>query len=247
MGAEDLTEEQWTVLEPVLPKGAKTGWPPVWSRRRLIDGIRFRIRTAVPWRDVPVEHEPWGRAYDLFRRWQRNGTWHRILTRLQSMADAEGAIVWDLSIDSTVCRAHQHAAGARKQGDLQKEPPGGVVIERRDHGLGHSRGGFTTKLHLAVEQGRKPLSIVVTAELRGDSPQFETVLAGVRVPRLGPGRPRVRPDRVRADEAYASRKTRAYLRRCRIRRTIPDKADQARNRRKLGSRGGRPPRFDPVD
>nr|WP_324616149.1 transposase [Streptomyces sp. IMTB 1903] len=93
----------------------------------------------------------------------------------------------------------------------------------------------------------KPMSIVVTAGQRGDSPQFEAVLAQVRVPRLGPGRPRVRPDRVRADKAYASRKNRAYLRRRRIRCTIPDKVDQARNRQKLGSRGCRPPRFAPAD
>ncbi|WP_336114649.1 IS5 family transposase [Streptomyces sp. PTD9-10] len=236
MGRGDLTDEQWAVLEPLLPKGARAGRPPVWPRRRLIDGIRFRVRHGVPWRDVPVEYGPWGRVYDLFRRWQRNGTWHRILNRLQSLADAKGAITWDLSVDSTVCRAHQHAAGARKQGDLQKESPGGVFTELPDHGLGRSRGGFTTKLHLAVEHGQKPMSIVVTAGQRGDSPQFETVLAQVRVPRLGPGRPRVRPDRVRAD-----------MRRRGIRCTIPDKADQARNRQKLGSRGGRPPRFDPAD
>lgn len=122
-----------------------------------------------------------------------------------------------------------------------------MFTEPRDHGLGRSRGGFTTKLHLAVEHGQKPLSIVVTAGQCGDSPQFEPVLEKVRVPRLGPGRPRVRPDRVRADKAYASRRNRAYLRRRGIRCTIPDKADQARNRRKRGSLGGRPPRFDPVD
>jgi transposase len=61
---------------------------------------------------------------------------------------------------------------------------------------------------------------------------------------LGPGRPRVRPERVRADKAYASRGNRAYLRRCGIRCTIPGKADQARIRQKLGSRGGRPSHFD---
>ncbi|MFJ8770343.1 IS5 family transposase [Streptomyces clavifer] len=212
MGREDLTGEQWATLEELLPKGTKAGRPPVWSRRQLIDGIRFRVRTGVPWRDVPVEYGPWGRVYDLFRRWQRNGTWHRILSRLESLADAKGAVVWDLSVDSTVCRAHQHAARVRKQGDLQKEPPGGVFTEPGDHGLGRSRGGFTTKLHLAVEQGQKPMSIVITAGQRGDSPQFEPVLAKVRG----------------------------------IRCTIPDKADQVRNRQKLGSCGGRPPRFGPV-
>ncbi|MFE3582736.1 IS5 family transposase [Streptomyces vinaceus] len=242
----DLTDVQWAVLEPLLPKGKKLGRPPTWARRRLVDGIRFRVRTGVPWRDLPAEYGPWGRGYDLFRRWQRDGTWHRIFTALQAQADAKELITWDLNVDSTVCRAHQHAAGARKRGS-QKEPPGGVTVEPDDHGLGRSRGGLTTKLHLAVEQGQKPMSIVITAGQRGDSPQFEPVLNKVRVPRPGPGRPRTRPDRVRADKAYASRHNRAYLRRRGIRCTIPDKADQAGNRKKRGSRGGRPPKFDPQD
>ncbi|MGW3513341.1 transposase [Streptomyces sp. NPDC000994] len=88
---------------------------------------------------------------------------------------------------------------------MQKEPPGGVTVEPADHGLGRSRGGLTTKLHLAVEQRQMPMSVVVTAGQRGDSPQFEVVLGRVRVPRPGPGRPRTRPRRVRADRAYASR------------------------------------------
>ncbi|MFC4517901.1 transposase [Streptomyces ehimensis] len=62
MGRGDLTDEQWAVLEPLLPQGVKAGRPPAWSRRQLIDGIRFRVRTGVPWRDVPVEYGPWGRA-----------------------------------------------------------------------------------------------------------------------------------------------------------------------------------------
>jgi hypothetical protein len=112
---------------------------------------------------------------------------------------------------------------------------GGVATEPADHGLGRSRGGLTTKLHLTVERRQKPMSIVITAGQRGDSPQFEVVLGRVRVPRPGPGRPRARPRRVRADKAYASRKNRAYLQRRGIRCTTPDKADQARNRKKHGS------------
>nr|WP_239072666.1 transposase [Streptomyces bauhiniae] len=135
------------------PYPVREGRPPVWFRWQLIDGMRFRIRTGVPWRDVPLAYGPWGRVDDLFRRWQRDGTWHHILTRLQSLADTKGAITWDLCADSTVCRAHQHAAGARKRGDLQKKPPGGAFTEAGDHGLGSSRGGFTTKLHLACRAG----------------------------------------------------------------------------------------------
>ncbi|MER5690116.1 IS5 family transposase [Streptomyces sp. NPDC002205] len=246
MGRGDLTDAQWARLKPLLPEGRKRGRPPIWTRRQLIDGIRWRTRTGTPWRDVPERYGPWGRVYDLFRRWQRDGTWKRIFAELQAQADAKQLITWDINVDSTVCRAHQHAAGARKK-DLQVEPPGGVDTEPEDHGLGRSRGGLTTKLHLAVEQGQKPMSIVITAGQRGDSPQFEPVLKKIRVHRLGPGRPRTRPDRVRADKAYASRRNRTYLRRRGIRCTIPDKADHVRNRKKLGTRGGRPPKFDKID
>lgn len=98
-----------------------------------------------------------------------------------------------------------------------------------------------------VEQGQKPLSLLVTAGQRHDSPQFQPVLQGIRVPRIGPGRPRTRPDTVRADKAYGPHANRAYLRIGGVRCTIPEKSDQVRNRKKLGSRGGRPPRFDKED
>ncbi|EFC78768.1 transposase, partial [Parafrankia sp. EUN1f] len=70
--------------------------------------------TGTPWRDVPARYGTWQTVYGLFRNWQRDGTWERILTQLQARADADGLITWDVSVDSTVARAHQHAAGARK-------------------------------------------------------------------------------------------------------------------------------------
>ncbi|MFF5087216.1 transposase [Streptomyces niveus] len=134
-----------------------------------------------------------------------------------------------------------------EKGDLQKEPPGGVFGEPADHGLGRAGGGLTSKIHLAVEQGQKPLSVVITAGQRGDSPQFEPVLEATQVPRLGLGRPRERPERARADKAYDSRSNRSYLRRRGTKATIPVPADRVRNRLKRGSRGGRPPKFDTDD
>lgn len=241
----DLTDAQWAALEPLLPKGKKPGRPPKLSKRQLIDGIRWRVRVGSPWRDVPECYGPWQTVYGLFRRWQRAGIWQQIVTGLQARADAAGLITWDVSVDSTIARAHQHAAGARTRPDRQKEPPGAVDDEPADHALGRSRGGWTTKLHLGCEQGRKPLAMLLTAGQRGDSPQFTRVLAGIRVPRPDGGRPRTRPDRVLADKAYSSRANRAYLRGRGIKATIPIKDDQATNRRRKGSKGGRPPTFDP--
>jgi transposase len=116
VGRGDLTNEQWARLEPLLPKGKKSGRPPRWSKRQLINGIRWRTRTGAPWRDTPARYGPWQTVYGLFRRWQRDGTWQQILTGLQARADAAGLICWDVSVDSTIARAHQHAAGARKRG-----------------------------------------------------------------------------------------------------------------------------------
>ncbi|MEU2232324.1 IS5 family transposase [Streptomyces vietnamensis] len=242
MGRGDLSDEQWSVLEALLPAVGVNRRSP--GRRRLVDGVRWRVRTGVPWRDLPREYGPWQTVYGLFRRWQRQGVWARLLTLLQARADAAGLIAWEVNVDSTVCRAHQHAAGARRNGAEQQEPPGGVASEPDDHGLGRSRGGFSTKIHLACEQGQKPLSLLVTAGHRGDSPQFEPVLDAIRVPRPGGGRPRTRPLRVRGDRAYSSRANRAYLRRRGIRCTIPEPAGQVRNRKGRGRAGGRPPAVD---
>jgi transposase len=243
-GRHDLSDEAWAVLEPLLP--VKTRGRKARFVRRQIDGIRFRIRTGCPWRDVPEDrYGPWGSVYRRFRDWQRDGTWVRIIERLRTISDGAGLIGWDLNLDSTIARAHQHAAGARKRPDLQVEPPGD---EPDDHGLGHSRGGWTTKLHAVCEQGQKLMGMVVTAGHRGDSPQFAPVLATVRVARPGGiGRPRTRPDRVRADRAYTSAANRALLRRRGIAATIPEKTDQQANRKNKGSAGGRPPKVDFAD
>ncbi|WP_144128389.1 IS5 family transposase, partial [Catellatospora sichuanensis] len=239
----DLTDAQWAVLEPLLPISVRVGRPSAWTKRQLIDGIRWRVRVGAPWRDVPDCYGSWPAVYGLFRRWQRAGVWLGIVSALQARADAAGFIGWDVSVDSTTARAHQHAAGARRDGDAQLEPPVGEPV---DHALGRSRGGYSTKLHLACEQAQKPLSMLVTAGQAGDSPQFAAVLAAIRVPRQGPGRPRTRPDRVLADKAYSSRANRDLLRRRGIKATIPTPSDQAGHRRRRGKAGGRPPTFDLV-
>ncbi len=86
---------------------------------------------------------------------------------------------------------------------------------------------------------------MTTAGHRHDSLAFESVMAGIRIRRRGPGRPRTRPGKVLGDKAYSSRAIRAHLRRRRITAAIPEPADQANNRVRRGRGGGRPPSFDP--
>jgi len=129
-GRHDLTDAQWAVLEPLLPAPMRSGRPSLFSKRQLIDGMRWRVRAGTPWRDVPVCYGSWSAVYALFRRWQRDGTWRVIVTALQALADAAGRITWDVSVDSTIARAHQHAAGARKRGICRLNRPAGSASSR---------------------------------------------------------------------------------------------------------------------
>jgi transposase len=80
----------------------------------LLDGIRWRERVGAPWRDVPERYGHWQSIYALFRSWQRQGVWRRVWITLLGFADTAGLICWQLSVNSTINRAHQHAAGARQ-------------------------------------------------------------------------------------------------------------------------------------
>ena len=110
--------------------------------------------------------------------------------------------------------------------------------------LGRSRGGLTSKIHLAVVGRGLPMSIILTPGQAGDNPQLLPLLDQIAVGREGPGRPRKRPERVLADKAYSHPSTRAALRSRGIAFTSPERVDQIERRRAKGSRGGRPPAFE---
>ncbi len=168
-----------------------------------------------------------------------------ILQAVLTDADAEGRIDWSMvSVDSTTCRAHQHAAGAPRRPPRVPKRRSIPRQHRPDEGLGRSRGGLTSKIHLAGEGGRRPLALLITPGQWGDGPQLIPVLERIRVKRAEGGRPRTRPDHLAGDKAYSSRRNRCYLRRRRIKHTIPERRDQRAHRRRRGSRGGRPASFD---
>ncbi|MCQ8774812.1 IS5 family transposase [Streptomyces telluris] len=244
MGRGDLSDIEWARLEPQLPTNSGRGgrWK---SHRTVINGILFRLRTGIPWRDIPARFGNWKTVHDRHRRWSADGTWEKILRSVQADADAEGRIDWSVvSVDSTVCRAHQHATGAPHQSARIPGRHARPAGHRPDEAIGRSRGGLTTKIHLASDGGCRPLAFLVTPGQWGDAPQLIPVLDRIRVPRPAGGHPRTRPGHLCGDKGYSSRQNRQYLRRRQIRHTIPERRDQRANRRRRGSGGGRPTGFD---
>lgn len=97
----------------------------------MIDGILHRVRTGVQWRDLPERFGPWKTVYERHRLWSADGTWERLLQQVQAAADVAGDIDWDISVDSTVVRAHQHAAGARTEPPPARASKGAEAAEQQ--------------------------------------------------------------------------------------------------------------------
>jgi transposase len=112
----EITDEEWERLRPLLPATTPKRGGRWRDHRQVLNGILFRTRSGIPWRDLPERYGPWETAYKRFARWEADGTWARIEARLRTEADGAGQLDWDAQIDSTMVRAHQHAAGARKGG-----------------------------------------------------------------------------------------------------------------------------------
>lgn len=115
MARGDLTQLEWERLAPLLPPGQGARGRPSHDHRRILNGILFRLRTGIPWRDLPERYGSWKTCHSRLRRWQAQGVWQRLLHALQAEAEASGTLDWELvTLDSTTVRAHQHAAGARR-------------------------------------------------------------------------------------------------------------------------------------
>ena len=148
MARGDLSDEQWERLAPLLPpqRSGKRGHP-YGDHRKVINGILWILRTGAPWRDLPQRYGPHQTCYDRFVRWRRSGLWKRVLQAVQGKADAAGEVDWDLaSVDATVVRAHQHAAGARHtpaQAEVTAAAKkGGLPSERRSSSRAQPRRLF---------------------------------------------------------------------------------------------------------
>lgn len=106
----ELSDEEWALLEPLLPE-VETPGRYYEDHRRILNGILFRISTGIPWRDLPDRYGPWQTVYSRHRRWSRSGLWDRVLAALQRDLDASSQIKWSIrSAAGSDIRVHEAAA-----------------------------------------------------------------------------------------------------------------------------------------
>ncbi len=103
----ELSESEWARLQPLLPP--RQGGKPRQDDRRIINGILWKLRTGAPWRDLPERYGPYTTVYNRFNRWARKGVWLAVFETLAARSPQSLHL-----IDSSIVRAHQHAAGAKK-------------------------------------------------------------------------------------------------------------------------------------
>lgn len=123
-----ISDALWERIEPLLPSMKPQRGGRWVSHRMVLEGIAWRFRTGTPWRDVPERFGSWNTLHKRHSRWADDGTYERLHQHLLGEADREGELDWLVSVDSTIVRAHQHAAGARREDVLSVlEHTGGSV------------------------------------------------------------------------------------------------------------------------
>jgi transposase len=122
MARFDLTDAEWAIIAPLLPgaEGKKNGRPRL-DDRKVLNGIFFILRTGSPWRDLPERYGPYTTAYNRFNRWAKKGVWLTIFEALAARSPQSLHL-----IDSSIVRAHQHAAGGKKGVRIT---PSAVLVE----------------------------------------------------------------------------------------------------------------------
>ncbi|MEN3951233.1 IS5 family transposase [Iodidimonas sp. SYSU 1G8] len=161
MARFDLTDFEWSVIQPHLP--TKVRGVPRADDRKVLNGIFWRLRTGAPWADIPARYGPHTTCVNRFNRWRRGGHWARILEAISAAYDGDVQM-----IDSSSIRVHQHAANGKKA--------------ERSRCMGRSRGGLTTKIHALVDVEGRPIRLKLTEgqahDGRSAADMFETVKAG---------------------------------------------------------------------
>ena len=173
MARMNLRDDQWERICHLLPGKEGDRGCTAADNRLFVEAVLWMARAGAPWRDLPEEFGLWNSVYKRFARWQERGVWQQVFAALAEDGDFE-----EVFLDSTVIRAHQHAAGARNSEGPQA--------------IGRSRGGLTTKIHALVEALGNLARWRLTPGQAADVTEAEALLEGVVTEAVG------------ADKAYDS-------------------------------------------
>ncbi|MBS0273806.1 MAG: IS5 family transposase [Proteobacteria bacterium] len=158
MARFDLTDFEWSVIQPLLPDKPR-GVARV-DDRRVLNGIFWRLRTGAPWADIPERYGPHTTCVNRFNRWRKAGVWDRILSAVSKAYEGDIQM-----IDSSSIRVHQHAANGQKK--------------RRSRCMGRSRGGLTTKIHALVDACGLPILLKITEGQAHDGRSAQDMFASL--------------------------------------------------------------------
>ena len=158
MARFDLTDDEWSVIAPLLPNKPR-GVPRV-NDRRVLNGIFYILRTGSPWRDLPARYGPYTTVYNRYNRWAKQGVWLRVSEALRAQVPEALHL-----IDTSIVRAHQHVVSGKKGG--------------ADHAIGRSRGGLSTKVHVVVDSCGLPVKFLLTPGQASDKGSVADLLAGL--------------------------------------------------------------------
>lgn len=125
-----LSDDQWDLIEPLLPPQRSGKGRPMRDHRQVVEGVIYRYRCGIAWRDLPDSFGPWQTVWKRHRRFSEDGTWDKIHQALLARADHAGEVEWTVSVDSTINRAHQHST------NLPREKVESATDNGADAGLG---------------------------------------------------------------------------------------------------------------
>ena len=154
----EISDQQWEGIQDLLPGQEGDPGATAKDNRLFVNAIMWIAKTGAPWRDLPERFGKWNTVFQRFNRWCKSGVFQAIMEHLQ---DPDLGV---LLLDSTIIRAHQHAAGA--EGSTAK-----------DEALGRSRGGFSTKIHVACDGLGMPVKIILTPGQDHDVTQGPALIA----------------------------------------------------------------------
>lgn len=213
-----LTDVEWNAIRVLLPKerSGQRGRP--WADHRLtVSGIFWILATGAPWRDLPKEFGAWQTVYKRFRRWSRSGLWERVWNRLVNRLRKNGELsfsVW--MVDGSIVRAHHAAVGGSRK----------TSTDAKENALGRSRGGYSSKLHIACDDDGIPIGIVISPGQINEPTVFHQLMKSIP---FSLQRRASRPHALAGDKAYVAGYIFQWLDKLRIGNVIPNRKNENKN------------------